>query len=479
LQLPKEASIKPAQITYKNQQNAHKYVQNTDNMLHSPAECWRRHMNAKWTTIAVVIAAVAITAVASLAQEPTFPKQVTVIADNPAATLLLPYFEVDLSNTSGRTTVFSIDNDDATAVLAHVVVWSDLGVPVTNFNVYLTGFDVQAINLRDVLNGHLPQTASAGQDLSDTVSPKGRFSQDINFASCNGKLPPAGLTQPPGLTPAILQHELTGRPGLNGACYAVPHGDNIARGYVTVDTVNNCTDRFPDDSFGAYFSSDLTNQPLLSGEYFYIDPSHAVAAGGNLVSIAADATDPATSTPGQYTFYGRYVNWDATDHRQPLATNFAARFQAPATIKSVTNSTFDADSWLIVWRDPKVFQSHLFPIECGFAPDWYPLGQQNLTVFDEQEHAQSPFAAGPFAAATQRVEIGSGALPISFRSGWIMLNLNTDIRDAQNNPSANPAAVQGFVTVIDSLFPTSLVLHRAIQLDSGTNADSSESPGEP
>jgi len=33
-------------------------------------------------------------------------------------------------------------------VLAHVAIWSDLAVPVFNFNVYLTGYDVQTINLR-------------------------------------------------------------------------------------------------------------------------------------------------------------------------------------------------------------------------------------------------------------------------------------------------------------------------------------------
>ncbi|HYX23827.1 MAG TPA: hypothetical protein VFC23_06720, partial [Thermoanaerobaculia bacterium] len=106
----------------------------------------------------------------------------------PAATLLLPYFEVDLNNPNGLTTLFSVNNASATAVLAHVVVYSDLSVPVLDFNIYLTGYDVQTINLRDILiNGILPQTASAGQDPSDKISPKGPKSQDINFASCTGQ----------------------------------------------------------------------------------------------------------------------------------------------------------------------------------------------------------------------------------------------------------------------------------------------------
>src|SRR6202790_5474462 len=61
----------------------------------------------------------------------------------PAAPLLLPYFEVDLSNPNGLTPLFSINNASATAVLAHVVIRSDLSVEVLDFNVYLTGYDVQ------------------------------------------------------------------------------------------------------------------------------------------------------------------------------------------------------------------------------------------------------------------------------------------------------------------------------------------------
>src|SRR6476661_642555 len=75
------------------------------------------------------------------------------IDEVPAATLLLPYFEVDLGNQWGNGTLFSVNNASATAVLAHVVVWSDLSVPVLDFNIYLTGYDVQTISLRDLFTG--------------------------------------------------------------------------------------------------------------------------------------------------------------------------------------------------------------------------------------------------------------------------------------------------------------------------------------
>src|SRR4029079_6179623 len=99
----------------------------------------------------------------------------------PAATLLLPYFEVDLKSPAGRTTLMSINNMSDRATLAHVVLWTDLGVPTLAFDVYLTGYDVQTLNLRDLFPGSLPATADAPRDFGDTVSPKGALSEDTGF----------------------------------------------------------------------------------------------------------------------------------------------------------------------------------------------------------------------------------------------------------------------------------------------------------
>src|SRR6476469_8790908 len=69
----------------------------------------------------------------------------------PAATLLLPYFEIDLENAAGQTTLFTITNVSRYSQIAHVTLWTDFAVPALNFNIFLTGYDVQAINLRDIL----------------------------------------------------------------------------------------------------------------------------------------------------------------------------------------------------------------------------------------------------------------------------------------------------------------------------------------
>jgi len=397
----------------------------------------------------------------------------------PAATLLLPYFEVDLANATGQTTLFSVNNASATAVLAHVVVWSDLSVPVLDFNIYLTGYDVQTVNLRDILvGGALPRTASAGQDPGNTISPKGTFSQDINFASCSGLLPapilPASFVQ-------HLQQSLTGLSSsvLGNRCAGRAFGDNIARGYITIDTVNNCTLRFPGDP--GYFGGDATDQNVLWGDYFYVNSAQNFADGNTLVHIEASGTNPETSVAGQYTFYGRYDAWTAIDHREPLSTNFAARY--------VTGGTFSGGTSMIVWRDSKVNQGPFTcPVSPGVRPSWYPLGQEGIVIFDEQEQPQvaqsfpvspQPPQTGliPFPAEAQRTLVGGASLPVPFDFGWLYLDLNTTVAAAGNNPPEDPAAAQAWVTIEMQAQGRFSVGFDAIQLDSACAAIHTGTPG--
>ncbi len=120
------------------------------------------------------------------------------VTNDPGATLLLPYFEAQVpkkigGKAPGITTLFSINNASATAILAHVTIWTDLAVPVTTFNVYLTGYDVQTIDMVDILNGKLPITASAGQDPAGHDQPTrarvaGHQLRELQPASC--RIPP-------------------------------------------------------------------------------------------------------------------------------------------------------------------------------------------------------------------------------------------------------------------------------------------------
>jgi hypothetical protein len=406
----------------------------------------------------------------------------------PAATLLLPYFEVDLNNAQGATTLFSINNASATAVLAHVTFWSDLSVPTFAFNVYLTGYDVQTINIRDIFNGTAPRTASVGQDPTDTISNQGNFSQDINFASCNGQLPPPPI---PANYVAHLQAQHSGNPSalFGGLCSGVRYNDNIMRGYITVDTVNNCT--LDVANTPGYFvnggAGSATNQNVLWGDYFHVNPEQNFAQGDALVHIEAApgvglatsgtyGVNPETGTPGQYTFYGRSVAWQATDNREPLATNFGVRY--------ITGGAFNGGTNLIAWRDSKINQgTFICPATPGVRPSWYPLLQQGIVIFDE---AENPFVIPPppfyppqpdvdivpFTTESIRVQVDGSTFPIPFNFGWMYLNLNHS-QGGGVNPAEDPAAAQAWVVATHSAEGRYSVGYQANQLDSATNTANS------
>src|ERR1700732_1688021 len=59
------------------------------------------------------------------------------LGNQPAATLLVPYFEVDLANPKGRTTLVSVNNAAPRPTLARMVLWTDWGVPPLAFDIYL------------------------------------------------------------------------------------------------------------------------------------------------------------------------------------------------------------------------------------------------------------------------------------------------------------------------------------------------------
>jgi hypothetical protein len=433
--------------------------------LRSGAERWRSGLVALGTVLLLGVAARPSAAV-------------TCAVDAvPSATLLLPFFEVDLSNPNGLTTLFSINNGTANAVLAHAVVWSDLSVPLMTFDVYLTGYDVQTINLRDiVVFGNLPQTASPGQDESGTISPKGSLSQSINFASCQNLLPPKPM---PSAFLQDLQLALTGNasPMLQNQCAAQNLGDNIARGYVTVDTVRNCTSRVPGDDgyFGAQSTNDVTDQNVLWGNWYEVNVPQSYVIGSTMVGIEADASSPATTTPGHYTFYGRYDGWSAIDHREPLASSFAAQYFSTSSGAGL----FEAGTRLIVWRDPKGAQK---PFPCPAAtnsqPEWYPLGMEGLVTFDEAENPAAtetvPFCPQPpqsglipFPAAAQAVGVGGAALPVPFQFGWMYINLNVS---AVYNPAPpiDTKAAQAYV-ISAHLANGHAVAVDAYRLDSSCN----------
>ncbi|HXT22206.1 MAG TPA: hypothetical protein VN923_15745 [Thermoanaerobaculia bacterium] len=410
------------------------------------------------------------------------------IDDVPASTLLLPYFEVDLDNADHLNTLFSINNASASATLAHVTVWSTWSIPVLDFDVYLTGFDVQTINLGVVLiNGVLPRTASTGQDpaagaVGIGISPKGPISQDINFASCTGTLPYAV----PAISPSFKTHlraVLTGKKSpIDGTCAGQNYGDNVARGYVTIDVTNACSQLFPSDT--GYFVNGgggiAGNRNIIWGDYFYVDQVLAAAQGETLVHVeaapgigisSAQGSYPPAFVPGNYTFYGRYVSGTAIDNREPLATTFGARY--------ILGGGFDGGTSLIVWRDSK------FPpgASCVTGPNYGDLFQQQIVAFDEEENPFTVIQGGPsgepvpgavciFCDEAQRVPVGpAGGVETPFQFGWLYLNLNhATTRDATLGP--------GYINIAQNWVTVSMTAHEghyavgfdAIQFDNASRA---------
>ena len=363
-------------------------------------------------------------------------------------------------------------------MLAHVTFWSDLSVPIFDFNIYLTGYDVQTINLRDILvNGILPQTASDGQDPTDTISPQGPFSQDINFSSCSVILPP------PAALPAIfiqhLQTSLTGKPSpiLGNLCAGRTLGDNIARGYITVDTVNNCTLRFPSDT--GYFGGDATDQNVLWGDYFYIN---RLRTRPRAIRWSTSWPTPPIPTPRPP---ATTLSMAATSAGRRRTT--AIRW--PPTSPPATSGDNSTDTSLVVWRDSKVSQTPFTcPATANVRPSWFPLGQEGLVIFDETEQAQVPQSSpvspappsslSPFPAESQRVAVGGGRLPVPFAAGWLYLNLNTTVTPAGAVPPSDPAAAQAWVSVkMGNSAGRFSVGFDAIQLDNASHPNHT-SPGQ-
>lgn len=330
----------------------------------------------------------------------------------PAATLLFPWFEVDVASPAWttRTTLIQFHNVSGTAVLTRVTLWTDLGIPTFGFNVYLTGHDFVAVNLSDVfVRGFLPYSGP-------TVTVGGPFSTNLPFPSCAGILPAStGFTTPaiPASVLAHIQASHTGvRSPLTNKCSARVNA--MARGYVTVDTVSACSvswDVLPDAA--GYFGAGgiVTDQNVLVGEVYWVDPNPSTgnyAQGQPAVHIEADA-----SLAGALTFYGRLAA-GGTDHREALPTSWATSWNVGGLLGAQTN--------LLVWRDPGVPVS---PFDCSGLPAPYPLPENRTLTFNPQSQGQD-VTGGHYPVAAAKVPVvGDLAGVTGDVWGWLLLDLKT------------------------------------------------------
>ncbi len=337
------------------------------------------------------------------------------VGDRPAATLLVPYFEIDLKDPSGRTTLISIGNTSEQPALAHVVIWTDCGLPVLNFSVYLGADALQSLNLRSiVVDGRLPVTGAG-------VEP---------FPGCSS---PIDLPVLDAAALATLLARLAGEPDpADGLCYGSPHdGPRQAIGYLTVDSVSGCSDsvRTPRDEgyFVAGGSGLANNDNVLWGDVFLIDPETEAAQGFSAVSLVADAEHFAGPAP-QSSFYG------LGDQRLPLNSRFRSRFFA--------GGGFDGGTDLIVWFQPSPF-FFAGPVECAEA--CYGSGLVDVTERDEKG-AFITNRGVVTRGSTLRIAVDSEQLPVSRSFGLL------DLEVLEHCPICSPPyfSTQGWVWPIYS-----------------------------
>ncbi len=424
-------------------------------------------------------AAASIALVIVLASGLPAAAEMCVLDPVPAATLLLPYFEVDLDAAPGAgvNTVFTLHNAAPDPAIAHVVLWTDWSQPSIFFDVFLTGYDVQAVDLYDVLvNGNLPVTADEqsdqGQDGGRVADPTSSCDESVDSCSphdghpgwdgsffdndaygtfdCLDIFPFFVNPLFTGARLAQIQAKHSGQP-TDGACFGADHGDGLARGYVTVDNATACSLVFPSDSGSDYFSDGsgpavASNVNQLWGDWYFVDPANPQAlAIDPLVHVEADDGFDADSTPTGKTFYGRYTrDRGGIDNREPLASAWAF---------SYLNAGPEMVTDVVVWRDSEADDQDDDGYPCGSGPgsgpDWYPLGQHQAVCFNQTEGALEICAgADCLPLESQRLTLGSGDFAVPFAAGWCQLDLNIPtepISRGAERPPEPPAAAQSWV----------------------------------
>ncbi len=381
----------------------------------------------------------------------------------PAATLLVPYASVGLTNigtgyvpdANKPTTLFSMTNVSATAQIVHVTVWDALSVPQIDFDVILSGYDTWQINFRDLLAGNFTAFDTAKTTLwtapfSSTPlrpfewGPNGQDARDTGYwpgPNVGATLPApedrtaigslCGTSSPPYGDLSSLSSLIVAK--FTGPLEAYAHagcGGVDVRGdktswltslgvdpvffYVTADVAVRCSTLFPNDL--NYFvgpTAVASSDNVLIGDIIYFDPVNNYSEMFNAVSIEAGNV---LATSDNQTFY------DNDDTREPLGTAFGFRYADYAPTFSST---------AIVWKNKS---------------DFTPGGDVDDCVrylyyaFDDNEHSMSRTSTtGPsgtlitdidpnqFPFETQKVTINKAQFDVfqldagANKVGWMML----------------------------------------------------------
>ena len=347
------------------------------------------------------------------------------IALQPAATLLLPHFEVDFTDPGSHTTLFSVTNVTNLSRIARVTLWTDFSYPVLSFNIYLTGYDVQSINLYDVIANGVIAGGSGTGPFSDP-------NPDLDLSSCANApsvIPPAFVTR--------IQEAFT--LGIDGnTCHNIGHAHEHAVGYATIDVVGNCSTATPADA--EYFTTDIRYDNVLAGDYQQLDNRAKHAQLSPMVHIRAipeggthasrKANPAAFANRFSRTFYGRFQTMASgfnSDARQPLPSRFATRW--------INGGAGGFETAFKIWRQSATGRD----INCATIDDNGGIGVADSVVFDENENGEGivppdacficfPFdeQALPTTSLTSIAdsEVFPQSVTATSVAGWLYVNLD-------------------------------------------------------
>lgn len=387
---------------------------------------------------------------------------VTCSYDNvPGATLLVPYFKVSSNGVTdasqpippgGTNTLVAITNVSATGLIAHWTVWNKYSVPVIDFNVPLTAYDVAYWSVANILNMQLNMNdkwQNPNNSVKDVCFDSTRVgfgaTKFIRFAN------PSGLVEfgvgSKYLVPAVPLNsafraqvldsldesgDIVGvkAPGAfvldddNAACGSDVDGEISGdfSGYITIDVVNYCNNLTPVQ--GPYYDFDAIatsgwseygyTPNALIGDVFYLNqnPSGGNVSGDQMVPLEFDTRleqfEPQIAS--NKTFYGRYSDLavDAEtgsihtgvpsnyyfwgDGREPLGERYGFRYN---------NQAGAVQSWALIWRSDIYVESGENLCEWwaeGGSPGdgFYDEGHQLIAfVFDSDENIFTPSGKPP------------------------------------------------------------------------------------
>ncbi|MFN2386871.1 MAG: hypothetical protein ABR576_11420 [Thermoanaerobaculia bacterium] len=417
-------------------------------------------------TLMTCLVVVALFAVAGTASAIT-----CTVDQRPAATLLVPYFEVaynaDGTLTTGagaRDTLLTIVNASAAPMIAHVNVFNERSVLVLDYNIALTGFDVQAMSIGQVLLGNLPRTGyiDGGGTLRDACQ---RNPSAPVYPAPNGfiRVRPAFPALPEDNTLATTLYPIPAYPpGSPFAFQVIDSLDStsdqlecdpvdgvisgLIRGYITIDHVNYCNLSNPRDA-NYYLFDAIGNENNLWGEVIFLSGAGVGTFGGSTVNIEADASlDGAGQTESvpRRTFYRRYWStatetacsncgsgiattdllisspWNTGigDRREPLGLKYAARYFEGSGVSTAFR----------VWRGSSSPLEDLTGTPGGNCTDTLPTVA--LTFYDEDENTvtagvcPSPCTQPSFnfPLETQRLGAAGFSRPAGAVAGWVNMS---------------------------------------------------------